>query len=482
MTVKKRLFFSGIAGTGMGSVAGLFQALGYFVAGSDNAIYPPMSTMLEKLGIRVFSPYSEKNIDEFKPDLVIVGNALSRGHPEADYVMRKQIPFTSFPALLGEEILSKKETIVVSGTHGKTTTTALICHLLEGLGLNPSYLIGGVPKDKEHSFHVGDGPLFAIEGDEYDTAFFDKGPKFLHYRPKYLIVNNIEYDHADIYANIEEIYTQFIKLMRLVDEPKNIIANIDNPGVREVLTRMDYWDKVTSVATLGEQGAATFTFKRRLDTDADERWSGTIHHENHGSAALNLSIPGEHNLANAAMAYSLLMRLKEAGSLNISKEADHKLGDLFKSFAGVKRRIELVAKNSGIFIYEDFAHHPTAVAEGLKSLRFAHPQKRLLVAFEPKNATSRRNVFTHELAKSLGLADGIYIGACPLDLRIPEEQRMDTKVLGDLIGSKAKIFDDNQHLWNSLRLDIKKEDIIVFMSSSSFDGMQKNAAEYIQAL
>ena len=241
----------GIAGTGMASAAGLLKTAGFNICGSDHQVYPPMSDMLKSLKINYSTPYSQENLIREKPDLVVVANCLSRGHEELEFMMSQNIPYTSFPKLIGERFLSKSHSIVVSGTHGKTTTSSLMAYFLKELDEDPSFLIGGIPRNFTHSFRLGRSPLFVIEGDEYDTAFFDKNSKFLHYAPKTLILNNLEFDHADIFASIEDIENEFTKLINLVPYKKGIIANIDDPGVFKLLKKLDILDKVTSVSTKG---------------------------------------------------------------------------------------------------------------------------------------------------------------------------------------------------------------------------------------
>ena len=466
------VYFMGIGGTGMASVAGLAQQAGYQVIGSDANLYPPMSTMLEELGIRVLTPYDADHIKRFAPKLVVVANALSRKHVELEAMIEAQVPYTSFPAFLGQYFLEQRHAIVVAGTHGKTTTTSLMAHMLTQLGWDPGYLIGGIPRTLPRSFALGRGPLFVIEGDEYDTAFFDKNSKFLHYRPRYVFFNNLEFDHADIFPNLEAIESQFIRLLEQVRAPQRIIANVDDPGVHKLLVQIGLRDKVTAVSTQGFDSKAHVRMLELLPPPSPNDLNWTIKLQVPGGQIVRFKtqLAGPHNAANICQAVACFWRLHEQGDAPLfSLDA---LGEAVTSFTGVKRRLDRLSSAAGIEVFEDFAHHPTAVKAVLESLRTLYPQKRLIVAFEPKNATSRRNIFMKEFAASLGLADRVLIGACPVDQRIPSEQRMNTDDIVRLIGERAKAFSDNEQLLESLVAEAKPNDAIVFMSSGSFSGIQ----------
>jgi UDP-N-acetylmuramate: L-alanyl-gamma-D-glutamyl-meso-diaminopimelate ligase len=485
MTQQKRekIYFLGIGGTGMAAVAGLFQEAGFAVTGSDAGVYPPMSLMLDELGIKVRSPYAAANLDAEKPDMIVVANVLSRGNEELERAIASGVPYTSFPALLGERILAERTTVVVAGTHGKTTTTSLLAHALDRLGEEPGFVIGGLPRNFPRSFRLGKGKLFAIEGDEYDTAFFDKGPKFLHYRPSYCILNNLEYDHADIYPNLEAIEAQFEKLARLLPDPARIIANADDPGITHVLARMGLLPKVTRVATLGRaQDAAV----RVVDTDAGTdgegrpRWRATLATRTLGSLRVETELSGHHNIANIAQVVACLEQLQLGGELK-RKLRPEAVADAIASFAGVARRLDLIGRGGGVDVYEDFAHHPTAVRTVIEGFRAMYPDRRVVVAFEPRSATQRRNVFQDGFAKALALADRVYIGECPLDKRISEENRMNTASMQAAIGTKAKAFPTNAALLEALSSELAPGDSVIFMSSGSFSGAQYKLAEALKA-
>lgn len=474
----KHVYFMGIAGTGMAAVAGLAKAAGFKVTGSDKEIYPPMSTMLEQLGIPVLTPYSATNLAQANPDLVIVANALSRGHEELESLLATDRPYTSFPKFLGDHFLKNRTSIVVAGTHGKTTTTSLMSHVLQELGESPSFMIGGIPRNFPYSFQLGTGPTFVIEGDEYDTAFFDKESKFLHYHPKHLILNNLEYDHADIFPNIEAIEKMFAKLISLTPQLSTIIANVDDPGISKLLKQLGIADQVFRVSTLGRTVDAPVRVVEAgpLGPQATHLWQATIQTPTWNKLAIKTNLVGEHNTANIAQVIACLETLSKDQQLK-SRPTASQIQQAFASFKGVARRLDLLARIGGVDIFEDFAHHPTAVKSVIHSVQKALPGRRVLVAFDPRNATSRRNVFTNEFAQSLRFADQVYIGKCTVDQRIPEHQRMDTKVLAEKIGQKAKSYEDNDVLLADVSSDAKTGDAIIFMSSGSFSGIQYRLAD-----
>jgi UDP-N-acetylmuramate: L-alanyl-gamma-D-glutamyl-meso-diaminopimelate ligase len=476
------LYFVGIGGTGMASVAALCQAAGYRVTGSDAGVYPPMSTMLADLGIPVKTPYAEANLDGVAPDLCVIANVLSRGNVELETVLSRGLPYASFPQLLGENFLDQRVSIVVAGTHGKTTTTSLMAHVLNELGEDPSFLVGGIPRNFPHSIRLGKSPLFAIEGDEYDTAYFDKGPKFLHYRPKHLILNNLEFDHADIYPNVEAIEAQFERLIRLVEDPSCIVMNADDMGIARVVSRLGLEKRVTRVATLGHAHDCLVTVRSasgKPDGGGGQTWSARIAAGRLGEIGIETALSGAHNVANIAQVVACLLTLEQRERLRHPLDAK-KIAAAFASFLPPARRLELLASVGGIDVYEDFAHHPTAVRLVIEGFRAAYPKKRLVVAFEPRSATNRRNVFQKDYVRSLTLADRVLIGECMLDKRIPEDQRFDPAKLTADIGSKASAFPTNDALLSSLSAEIAPGDAVIFMSSGSFSGAQYKLAKALR--
>lgn len=471
-----KIYFVGIAGTGMAAVAGLLQEAGYQVTGSDHGIYPPMSTMLEELKIKVFSPYAAQNIDTVKPDICVIANALSRGNPEIEHVLTKGIAYTSFPAICGDQFIKNRIGVVVTGTHGKTTTTSLLAHVLHALGEDPSFIIGGIPRNFTRSFRLGSGNTFVIEGDEYDTAYFDKGPKFLHYHPHHLIINNIEFDHADIYKSVEAIEDQFIRLIGLVPSQGRIFVNIDDPGVQKMLRRGNLnWQgdqRFIAVATGGKTTEAPvcvqeFAVKRA--TPSEQVWTLKLRTRTLGTVDLDTTLTGWHNIANVAQVVACLESLSELGHLK-SKLTSSRLSQALGSFKAPMRRLDHLGSVKGVDIYEDFAHHPTAVAAVIEGFRTSFPQKRVIVAFEPRNATSRRNTFQNDYVKKLALADRVLIGHCPVDQRIPEDQRMNTRTIAQEIGSKATACTTNEEVLAALEQEVRAGDAVIFMSSGSFSG------------
>ncbi len=478
----KSIYFVGIGGTGMASVAGLMQEAGYHVSGSDTGIYPPMSTMLEDLKIDVFSPYSEDNIKRAKPDMVVIANALSRGNVELEYVLSSGIPYTSFPAICGDTFIKNRIGVVVTGTHGKTTTTSILAHMLTELGEDPSFVVGGIPRNFPRSFHLGKGGTFIIEGDEYDTAFFDKGPKFLHYYPHHLIVNNLEYDHADIYPNVEAIEAQFIKLCDIVPENGVIFANVDDPGIARMIEKAKPLAKVVRVATAGLSARADISVRdiTATVTGPDEQtWRARVKTRTMGEITIETHLSGRHNIANIAQVIACVESLAERGHLK-NKPTPERMGKALSTFKNVKRRLDHLASARGIDIYEDFAHHPTAVGLVIDGFKTAFPERRLLVAFDPRNATSRRNVFQKAFAQKLGMADRIFIGPCPEDKRIPPEQRMDTGAMAHAIGEKARAYSTHEALLDDLKSSLQPGDAVIFMSSGSFNGIQHELARQVK--
>lgn len=484
MELKKgaTIYFMGIGGTGMAAVAGLCQEAGYKVVGSDGAMYPPMSTMLEELKIKVYTPYSADHLAAVKPDLVVVANALSRGHIELEALLRSGIPYTSFPKLTGDQVLSRRIGVVVTGTHGKTTTSSLMAHVLNELGEDPGFVIGGIPHNFPRSFRLGSGKTFVIEGDEYDTAFFDKGPKFLHYHPHHLILNNIEYDHADIYATVEAIEAQFDNVTKLVPKDGAIIANWDDERVRNIFKRVNHAGKLTKVSTTGLDKSADVwlgDWSAKEKTRGTQIWNAQIHTKTWGPLQIETTLSGKHMLANITQVVATIESLSQGGFI---KPADGKrLIAAIASFKSVARRLDHLGNAGDIDIFEDFAHHPTAVGLVIEGFKAVYPKRKLHVAFEPKNATSRRNTFQKDYVKKFGLADAVYIGPCPEDKKIPSEQRMNTVELAEEIGKKAAAFQSNDDLLNKMIDDIKAGDAVIFMSAGSFSGIQYKLLDALKA-
>ena len=478
---KEKVYFMGIAGTGMASVAGMLQETGVEVIGSDREVYPPMSTMLSELNIPVLTPYKKENLEQSSPDLVVVANSLSRGNTEVEYMLQNKVPYTSFAALLGERFLSRKKSVVVAGTHGKTTTCSLLSFFLEDFGQEPSFLIGGIPRNFSRSYQLGKGALFVVEGDEYDTAFFDKESKFLHYRPQVVLFNNLEFDHADIFPNLEAIEDAFSKLLRLVPNPAQIIANVDDPGVLKLLKSMNLFDNVTKISTKGLAPNCEVKLNGDLTFDAAEGlWGIPLETKQWGPVKLLSKLGGAHNAANIAMVIGCLSYLQQNSLLTRDFQIDDLCNTMLR-FKSVRRRLDHLCTSKGVQVYEDFAHHPTAVKNVIESFRISHPRKRVIVAFEPRNATSRRNIFTTDYSEALKKADISLIGACANDERIPQQERMDTSKVASLIGDHAHAFKSNTEVFNWLTEHSRDGDSIIFMSCGSFSGIAKRFCDSLES-
>lgn len=443
----------GICGTAMASLAGLLKEGGFKVTGSDQNTYPPMSDQLAELNIPVFEGYRPQNLSP-RPDLVVVGNVISRSNPEAEELIKLEIPFTSLPKAMGEFVIDGRKSLVVAGTHGKTTTTSLCAWFAENAHAKPGFLIGGIPKNFSHSFRPPSGDLFVIEGDEYDTAFFDKVPKFIHYRPTHVILTSVEFDHADIYKNLDEVKSAFLKLLKLIPANGQLVAFSDDENVSELLRLNPTSAPVT-----------TFGWKsgdyRILPTEQSNfslKGPG-LNHEFHNPML------GRHNMQNAAAA--ILMGLK----LNWQISDMHRA---LKSFLGVKRRQEILGEPNGMTVIEDFAHHPTAVRLTLEGIRARYADRRIVAIFEPRSATSRRNVFQKDYAASFSSADVVLISK-PYDVsRIAEEERFSSELLvKDLEekGKRAHLFDDGESLLKILKDLSMRGDVFVIMSNGGFGGI-----------
>ena len=393
----------------MASLAGLLRDRGHALTGSDEDVYPPMSTQLLALGLQVRSPYAEGNVPE-DADLVVIGNALSRGNPEVEVVLDRRQPMTSLPALVGEEILRGRTSLVVAGTHGKTTTTSLLAYLLEQGGQDPSFLVGGVPVDFGRSYRTGRGPHFVIEGDEYDSAFFDKRPKFVHYRPDVAVIGNLEFDHADIYADLAAVQTAFFRLMSVIPRRGRLIAGIESPGLAPLLPRA-----FCPVVTFGLGEGADW---RALDLRrSGDRTIFRLQVRGRDEGDFALGLQGEHNVRNA------LAALAAADGAGLPPAACRAA---LATFRGVKRRLEVRGRVGGVTVYDDFAHHPTAVKATLEALRprAAPGEGRLWAVFEPRSYTSRTRVFQGDFATAFAAADQVLVAAAHLPQKVPAAERL----------------------------------------------------------
>jgi len=448
----------GIGGIAMGTLAAMLKEKGFRVTGSDQNLYPPMSTHLEKLGIPMFQGYRAENLQEATPDLVIIGNVIRRDNPEALYVLDHGFSYLSMPQAIEQFFLSAHRSIVVTGTHGKSTTSSLLAWVLDYAKLEPSAFIGAFVKDWHSSYRLGRGKFMVIEGDEYDTAFFDKGPKFLHYRPSLGIITGIEYDHADIFPDFEAVLTAFRRFVNLFPAHSHLIVNADDANCLALANECK-----GTVITYGESAKADW---RLLDI---KHQPGEIHFRYSDPVSkqhdMITKLAGRHNLSNT-------MAVIAAASIVGLSPAHVQKGLL--TFNGVSRRQDIVGESNGVLIIDDFAHHPTAVKETILALRNHFPDRRLIAVFEPRTNSSRRRVFQKAYADAFGDADCVCIRQ-PSGLdSIPQSERLDAGQLVDDIRQKkdqAYYFTDTERLLNFLVGCCHAGDLVLCMSNGSFDGL-----------
>jgi len=453
----------GICGAGMAALAGILKEQGFRVTGSDEQVYPPMSTLLEGLGIPLQNGYRPENLTP-TPDLVVVGNVIRRDNPEAQAVLEKNLPRLSLPEALNRFLVGERQSLVVAGTHGKTTTTALISWLLFALGLDPGFMVGGIAKNFQTNYRVGRGPYVALEGDEYDTAFFDKRPKFVHFRPRAAVLTSIEFDHADIYPDLSVIIQAFESYLETVAPGGRVLAWGDAPLVREVCRRqsapVSFYglnggvDWLATAITPGA-GGMNFTVRRQ-----GARWGEFF-----------LPLVGEHNVLNAVAA---LAALAEVGA------APDALKKALAGFQGVKKRQDVLGEFQGVLVMEDFAHHPTAVAVTLAAVRQAYRDRRLVAAFEPRTNTSRRKIFQAPYAQAFQDADLILVREPPDLWKVePEEQFSSRQLVADLraAGQEARYFPDTDALLADLLWEVRPGDLVLVMSNGDFNHLAPRLCE-----
>ncbi len=446
----------------MASLAGMLQAGGHRVTGSDQNVYPPMSTQLEALGIEILNGYKAENAD-IGADCVVVGNAISRGNPELEEVLNRKLVYRSQAEIVKELFIHGRRSLVVAGTHGKTTTTSIATWVAEAGGLEPSFLVGGVVQNFGASFRVTDSDFFVIEGDEYDTAYFDKKPKFMHYLPEIAIVNNIEFDHADIYRDLQEIKFQFSRLMNLVPGNGRLICGIDSPVVKEVLDEM-HGRLFTQIETFGLSDDAKWQ-ARYIDFTGDVT-RFTVFKDGHSWGEFETHLIGEFNVRNC------LAVIIAADAWGITKEQIQKAFDTFKS---VKRRMEVRGTVAGVTVIDDFAHHPTAVEETLKALRMKYEGRRLIAVFEPRSWSSRLAVFQEPYSKAFSYADYVIIAGVYNTSKASELGKV--LDVGELVkdielqGKSAFSFPDADAIVEHLTPEMKDGDVIAVMSNGGFGGI-----------
>lgn len=447
----------GICGTAMASLAGLLKDRGIHVTGSDQNPYPPMSTQLEKLGISIMVGYKPENLAH-KPDLVIVGNVISKTNPEAQELLRLNLPYTSLPKALGEWVIAQRESLVVSGTHGKTTTTSLLSWVAETVGVEPGFLIGGIPKNFSLSFRNPRGNYFIIEGDEYDTAYFDKVPKFIHYKPKHVILTSIEFDHADIYADLAAVKAAFRRLLELIPEDGTLLyygkdANIiDLLGHTQVKNKMSYGTAKTDYMSK--------VVHRSLEGTTFQVFQGT-----HFLGEFFVAMTGDYNIMNATAV------------IGLSDQLDwplEKVREALASFKGVRRRQEIIGEPRGITIIEDFAHHPTAVRETIQAIQNKYQGRKVFSVFEPRSATSRRKVFQKDYVEAFKASQEVLLAEAYDQGKIEASDRFSVaELVADLSqsGCRAQSFSGADTIVDYLGQNAKTGDVILIMSNGGFDGI-----------
>ncbi len=475
------IHFMGICGTAMASLAGLIHSRGFRVTGSDQNVYPPMSTQLQDLGISIMNGYKKENLSlgtNNQPDLVIVGNVISRQYEEAQALLASDIPFTSLPQAMGALVIEDRHSIVVAGTHGKTTTTSINAYVADRLGLEPGFMIGGIPKNFGQSYRNPKGDWFVIEGDEYDTAFFDKVPKFIHYRPKSVILNSVEFDHADIYKDLEHVKQAFLRLLDLIPSGGVLVTCEDEETIRDLLARKksDLQARGVKVITFGlERGE----YRARSITAVPVKVEGSnetatrlgtrfeMTHPRGETVTVEIPMIGSYNVKNAMATLALWEHLGHPLE---------KVIPLLKGFAGVKRRQEVLGSPGGVTIIEDFAHHPTAVRETIKTVQTQYPNSQVYSIFEARSATSRRNVFQKEYADAfIDAGTQHLILPPPFNLQgLPEDQRFDTDLLLRTIQAKgvdAKVLPNVDEIVSNVKARAKSGDVVLVMSNGGFDGI-----------
>ena len=450
----------------MGSVAAMLRERGYRITGSDDHLYPPMSTFLEEEGIEVMEGFSANHLHR-TPDLVVIGNAVSRGNPEVEATLNRRIPYLSLPEVVRDFFIRQKRSVVIAGTHGKTTTTALSAHLLSSAGLDPSFLIGGVARNFSRSYHLGNGTCFIVEGDEYDSAFFAKTAKFFYYLPEVLVVNNIEFDHADIYADLAEIEKAFRQLINLVPQNGLVLANGDDPVVTALVPA-----SFAPVQTFGF-GDGSFWKAGQIEAAGNGvRFSVTRQGEPWEDFELRMS--GAHNVRNALAAIGV--------GVQAGLSADQLRYGL-RTFKGVLRRQQIVGVVDDIVLIDDFAHHPTAVARTLEGLRMSYASARVWAVFEPASATNARATFTDRYVDAFAAADFLLIAKVPRPDRAALDPPMDPQRLAALIGERgraAHYIPEVPQIIDHLLGALRPGDVVVFMSNAGFGNVQSKLLEALR--
>jgi UDP-N-acetylmuramate: L-alanyl-gamma-D-glutamyl-meso-diaminopimelate ligase len=450
----KSFHFLGICGTAMGAVAVALQERGFKVSGSDENVYPPMSSFLENKGITLMAGYKAENTPA-DADVVVIGNAMRRGNPEVEAVLNRKLLYLSLPEVLRIFFLRARHNLIVTGTHGKTTTTALLAWIMETAGRKPGYLIGGIPKNFGEGARLNDSKYFVLEGDEYDTAFFDKRSKFVHYLPELVIVNNVEFDHADIFNNLDEIKLSFRRLLNIVPQSGMVVVNGDDPNSVEVAK--------DCLAQIVEVGFSKNCAQRIRDVS----YSSGASRFKLGDDVFEIPLVGEFNVHNAAMA---------ATAARFYDVPTAKIASAFSSFSGIARRQELRGEAGGVKVIDDFGHHPTAIAQTLRALRHRFRGQRLWAVFEPRSNTTRRAVFQQQLPEALKVADGVFISQVARLEQIPEDQRLKPEQVVAAIAEAGRpaFYEQNANaIVDRIIPMLRPEDVVVVFSNGGFDNIHE---------
>ena len=445
----------GICGTFMGGVAVLARQAGHTVSGSDLNVYPPMSTQLEEQGIELMQGYEAEHLEP-EPDQVVVGNVMSRGKPIVEYVLNRGLSYTSGPQWLAENVLKDRWVLAVAGTHGKTTTSSMLAWILEYAGLNPGFLIGGIPANFGLSARLGDGPFFVVEADEYDTAFFDKRSKFVHYHPRTLILNNLEFDHADIFDDLDAIKKQFHHLMRTVPGDGLIVVNADEPNLEAVLSQ-GCWTSTENFSSHQQSG-----WCYHLTSDDGSRFEVLFNGELQGE--IHWPLVGNHNRLNALAAI--------AAARHVGVPVAHAI-EALTQFKGVKRRQEIIGQINGITLYDDFAHHPTAIDETLAGLRQAVGHERIIAILEPVSNTMRLGIHKDQLSESLKHADEVLLFQ-------PQGLNWNIEEVAAQMPKKARVFHAVDDIIDELPSQLQPNDHVIIMSNGSFAGLHQRLLNALQ--
>lgn len=452
----------------MASLAGMLKHEGMPVTGSDAAAYPPMSDFLKSLGIPVAQPFSESNLKP-RPDFVVVGNAISRGNPELEYALDERIPMRSLPQVVQEYFLRTREPIVVAGTHGKTTTSAMLAWIFQVAGLQPSFLIGGIAENFGSSFAVTTGKHFIIEGDEYDTAFFDKGPKFLHYMPQSLLLTHVEFDHADIYQDLDAVKIAFRRLVNLLPRSGVIVAFAGSENVKECVSK--------AFCRVESYGMSQDAYWRVADENfGPEKTSWKVLRGGVPWARFEFSLAGAYNVMNATGAAAI------AANHGVPAPV---IAEALSTFRSVKRRLEVKAEINGVTIIDDFAHHPTAIAATLEAVRTRYPGRRIWAVFEPRSNTLRRKIFERDLISSLGLADEVVVASVFRPEAVPEAERLEPAAIVRGLksaGKKARHLADADAIVAEIAPELAAHDVVTILSNGGFGGIYEKLPERLKSL